>query len=180
MWEPVVVGRCSEPLPRRTTACRRPLIASARASLRLSAAPEAQRSAPRGGSGLAGESWRAAGSLPRRCQGCRSSSQRRVRGLVSPPRAVARRAGVGCAAPLPCTRARLGSSVPCGRPLCRMPCAMGVRRARHAERGLACGRSTVSHTLPAVGVARCGGPGVSVSSWPGVGAVPPAAAGVSW
>ncbi len=35
--------------PRLTSACRRPPIASAPTSLRLSAAPDAQRSAPRGG-----------------------------------------------------------------------------------------------------------------------------------
>jgi hypothetical protein len=80
--------------------------------------------------------------------------------------------------PFPRTRARLGSSVLCGRPLCHMPCATGVRRARHEDRGHSCGRSTVAHTSPADGVARDCGSGVSVSSWHGLMVVPPVATGI--
>ena len=80
--------------------------------------------------------------------------------------------GRGLGVPLPRPRARLGSSVPCGRPLCRRPGATGVRGARHADRGLSCGCRTVSPASPAAGGARCGGPGVSVASWHGLGAVP--------
>jgi hypothetical protein len=55
-------GTCGQeqhgsPGPCRTIACRRPPIAYAHTSLRPLAAPEARRSAPRGESGLAGESW---------------------------------------------------------------------------------------------------------------------------
>jgi len=81
-------------------ACRRRRPASARASLPLPAAPEARRSAPRGGRGVAGERWGAPGSLHRQYPGRRPSWQRRVRGRVFPPSAVAWLAGVGCAAPL--------------------------------------------------------------------------------
>jgi hypothetical protein len=59
----------------------------------------------------------------------------------------------GCGGRRSRARSPLCPSVPCGRPLGLLPCTTGVRGARHADRGLSCGHSTISPAASAAGVA---------------------------
>ena len=163
--------------PRLTTACRRRLPASARASLPLSAAPDAQRSAPRGGCGVAGERWER--SAPSTVGGRGGGRHARGVSVVSCDHHAPWHGGRVWGVPLPRARTPLCASVPCGRPLGLLPCATGVRGAWHADRGRSCGHRTVSPAASAAGVAWGGDPGGSGASWPSLAAVPGAAAGVS-
>lgn len=126
---------------------------------------------------MAGEGWGAPGSLHRRWQGRLPSSQQRVRGLMSPPRDVVRRAGVGGAAASHALPPWSVRTVRLGDPLFLTPCTTGVRGARHAGRDTACWRRRASQAAPVAGMARDGAAGVSVSSWPCLVVVPPTAAG---
>ena len=82
---------------------------------------------------MAGESWGTPGSLHRRWQGRRPSCQRWVRGRVSPPSAVAQRAGVGCAAPPHVRMPWLVRAVPSPPVPHALP--TGGRGAWHEDRG---------------------------------------------
>ena len=140
------------------------------------AAAHRQRSAPRGGCGVAGERW--GRQAPSTAGGRGGGRHARGVSVASCDHRAPWHGGRVWGAPLPRTlppvRVRAVRSLP-------GPPALRHRRAGSPARGpgLSCGHSTVSPAASAAGVVWCGDPGVSVASWPRLVVIPLAAPGVS-